>query len=209
MKKIVITFNVIWWIIVAINLGSIIWFVLGNTSNFQRDIDLEKTVILMVFGIPSLILLTWSLYMLKNGGVKSPYSILGVVFLLVIMIILSVPLYKNVNTSGWLTENIKVDTVQVTADNEYEYYTELVNTFQRNSSIRLYLKNLTSNEEVRIKLDLPRVSGISWSSKENFFTTLQPTQHEGKYILRTQKLSPFPEATFEVDVKEAKAIRLE
>lgn len=209
MKKIVVAYNIIWWIIVLIHLCSIIWFVLGNTANFQRGIDLETTVILMVFGIPSLILITWSLFMLKNGGVKSPYSILGVTCLLVIMIFLSVPLYKNVNTSGWLTENIKVDTVQVTADNKYEYHTELVNTFQRNSLTRLYLKSLTSNEEVRIKLDLPRVSGISWSSKENYFIKLQPTEHENKYILKTQKFSPFPEATFEIDAKEGKAIRLE
>lgn len=209
MKKIVVAFNIFWWICVAINFGSILWFVLGNTANFQRGVDLVTTVIFMICGVPSLILLMWSLYMLKNGGLKSPFSMLGVTCLLVIMISLSVPLYKNVNTSGWLTENTKIDTMQVTADNQYEYYTELVNTFQRNSSIRLYLKNLHSNEEVRIKLDLPKVSGILWNSKENYFTTLQPTAHEGKYILKTQKLSPFPEAIFEIDIKEGKAIRLE
>ena len=209
MKKIVVTFNTIWWICVAINLGAIIWFVLDNTANFQRGVDLVTTVIFMFFGIPSLILLSWSLYMLKNGGVKSPFSMLGITCLLVIMIFLSVPLYKNVNTSGWLTENIRIDTTQVTADNQFEYYIELVNIFQRNSSIRLYLKNLHSDEEVRMKIDLPKVSGISWNWKENFFTTLQPTGHEGKYILKTQQLSPFPEATFEIDVNERKAIRLE
>lgn len=209
MKKIVFTINVIWWAAVIINFCSIAWFVLGNTANFQRGVDLVTTVLFLLVGVPSLILLAWSLLMLINGGVRSPYSMLGAACLIITMIWLSVPLYKNVNTSGWLTENIKTDTIQVTADNRYEYCIELVNTFQRNSSIRLYLKTIHSNEESRIILDLPQVSGISWNARENFFTILEPTIQEGEYLLTTQRMSPFPEAQFQVSVNDAKAIKLE
>ncbi|WP_339279771.1 hypothetical protein NYE40_08295 [Paenibacillus sp. FSL W8-1187] len=208
MKKITATINIIWWISVAINSCAIIWFVLGNTANFQRNLDLVTTVILAICGIPSVILIILSLFMLKHGGVKSPVSMLGVISMMAIMIFLSKPLYENVNTSGWLTDEINADTKQITADNQYEYDVELVNIFQRNSSVRLRLKSLHSHEEQRIKLELPRVNGLIMNSKENFFTTLQPTDDPNLYILKTLPLSPFPEVKFKVDVKNGKANKL-
>lgn len=128
--------------------------------------------------------------------------------MMAIMIFLSKPLYENVNTSGWLTDEINADTKQITADNQYEYDVELVNIFQRNSSVRLRLKSLHSHEEQRIKLELPRVNGLIMNSKENFFTTLQPTDDPNLYILKTLPLSPFPEVKFKVDVKNGKANKL-
>ena len=144
------------------------------------------TVILVMCGIPSLILLAFSLFVLKMGGVKSSFGVLGACCVIILLILLSVPLYKNVNISGWLIEDVDTDSKQITTDNQYEYCIELVNTFQRNSSVRLYLKNMQNNEEIRIKLD-----------------------QTGIYLLQTQAGSPFPKSTFEINIAERKAIRLE
>jgi len=209
MKKNLTAINTVWWICVYVNVISILWFVLGNTANFQRDIDLVTTVILMMYGIPSLILSSFSLFVLKMGGLKSYFGVLGAFCVIILLILLSVPLYKNVNISGWLIEDVDTDSKQITSDNKYEYCIELVNTFQRNSSIRLYLKNMQSNEEIRIRLNLPKVKSILWKPDNNYFTILQPTNQTGIYILQTQAGSPFPKSTFEINIEERKAIRLE
>lgn len=95
MKKLLTMFNILWWTCVVVNIGSMMWFVLRSTANLQRGIDLVATVILTIFGIPSLILVMYSVYRLKHGGVKSPYSLIGVSVILTIMIFLSVPFF------GW------------------------------------------------------------------------------------------------------------
>jgi len=82
-------------------------------------------------------------------------GVLGALCVIILLILLSVPLYKNVNISGWFIENVETDSKQITSDHQYEYCIELVNTFQSNSSIRLYLKDMQSNEEIRMKLKLP------------------------------------------------------
>lgn len=209
MKRVLTAMNIVWWMGVCINVISMLWFVLGNAANFQRDIDLVATVILMIYGIPSFILSGFSVFVLKTGGIKSPFGVLGALCVIILLILLSVPLYKNVNISGWLIENVETDSKQITSDHKYEYCIELVNTFQSNSSIRLYLKDMQSNEEIRIKLKLPKVKGVLWKPVENYFTILQPANQTGIYILQTQTGAPFPKSTFEINIEERKAIRLE
>lgn len=194
-----------------INLLAVIWFVVGSTANFKRGVDLESTVIFLFFGFIAIILLCLSLYLLFSKkdqfvGWRVYWSVL----LIVAMLTNSIPLFSKVKVSGWLTEKVESDSIQTTSDNKFEYCLELVNMFQKNSSARLYVKNLSTQNELRIPLELPtnKVKAISWS-KENHFVFLEPTGNQHIYKLLILKKSPFPEMSFHIYVQEGLARKLD
>lgn len=57
---------------IFVNAVALIWFVLGSTGGFQRGQDLIETVILVVCGIPSIIIMLISLTYIRQGWV--PFS---------------------------------------------------------------------------------------------------------------------------------------
>lgn len=117
---------IIFWIVVVLfNLSGVLWFVFGATANFQRGIDLISTVILLTHVIPSIILIIVSIYWLaKRRAAINEIKVSIVMILNLFMIALTPSMFKYVNTSGWLTEKITRDTVQLTADGKYEYQIE-------------------------------------------------------------------------------------
>ncbi|WP_188067200.1 hypothetical protein [Brevibacillus brevis] len=154
-------------ITVCFNLSGLIWFVLGSTANFQRELDLVSTVLLVYLGIPTIILCGLSFYLLyKKWSPTNWWEAIGVLLLMIAMLLMTPQFYKKVDTSGWLTDKVQTDSIQLTSDHRFEYCIELINLFQKNSTARLYLKNINTLEEVRIPLELPtkEVVGITWSS---------------------------------------------
>lgn len=202
--------RVIWVGAILINLSAVIWFILGTTANFQRGIDLVSTVILVYFGIPSILFIILSFVLLFKGGFPSSvWSTVIVSIMILCMLSLSPTLFKSVNTSGWLTENIVTDTLQTTADGQYEYQLELVNLFQKNSSSRLYLKNISTGEETRISLQLPtRDIHMLPNEKMNFRLFLEVTSEQDMYILHTTPQLPTPLEKYKVDVKKKVAVKI-
>lgn len=133
--------KVMWVITILVNLSGVIWFVLGSTANFQRGIDLISTVILVYLGIPSILLIVVSSFLLlKKWSPSRWWEVIGVFMIMTAMLVLTPHLYKNVETSGWLTEKLETDSIQQTSDQRYMYCLELINLFQQNGSARLYLK---------------------------------------------------------------------
>lgn len=135
---------------------------------------------------------------------------MGFLFVILCMIILSITLFRNVNTSGWLHEHITTDTLQVTEDGKYEYQLELINALQNNSYSRIYLKNVYIGEETRIPLDMPinKIKGLS--IKESYYwTKLEPTSNIDTYILETTMEFPFPGERYEIDIKNGEAKKME
>lgn len=203
--------RVIWALVILVNLSAVMWFILGTTANFQRGIDLVSTVVLVYFGIPSILLIILSIILLfKRWPPSSLWGIIAVSIIIISMLSLSPILFKNVNTSGWLTENITTDTLQKTTDGQYEYQLELINLFQKNSYARLYLKNIPTSEEMRIPLDIPvtKIRGLS-EGKVNYWITLEATSKTDAYILYTTSKFPLPIEKYEVDVKIGKAIKVQ
>jgi len=201
----------IWILALLINLFAILWFIIGSTANFQREIDVVTTVIFVYCGIPSIIIIILSVILLIKGWPPaSMWGIAGVTILTVCMLLLSLPLFKNVNTSGWLTEKITSDTLQITTDGQYEYQLELVNLFQNNSYARLYIKNVSTDGEKRIPLDLPveEIRGLS-VSKDNHWITLINTDVENMYILRTTEDFPLSGISYEINVGIGETVRVE
>lgn len=202
--------KIIWIITVFVNLSGLIWFVLGSTANFQRDLDLISTVLLVYLGIPTIILCGLSFYLLyKKWSPTKWWEAIGVSLLIIAMLFMTPQFYKNVDTSGWLTDKVQTDSIQQTSDHRFEYCIELINLFQKNSTSRLYLKNINTLEEVRIPLELPtkEVVGITWSSV-NYFIKLEPTADSNIYLLTTTEDLPLATEKYEINVQEGTAVRI-
>lgn len=202
--------KIIWIITVFVNLSGLIWFVLGSTANFQRDLDLISTVLLVYLGIPTIILCGLSFYLLyKKWSPTKWWEAIGVSLLIIAMLFMTPQFYKNVDTSGWLTDKVQTDSIQQTSDHRFEYCIELINLFQKNSTSRLYLKNINTLEEVRIPLELPtkEVVAITWSSV-NYFIKLEPTADSNIYLLTTTEDLPLATEKYEINVQEGTAVRI-
>lgn len=207
------TLKYAWILSIVISLFSVIWFVLGITANFQREIDLIDTVLLIFLGIPSVLLIIASLFLLYKDW---PQSWVGSKILvcigILIMLSLSVGLINSVNTSGWLTERVITDTLQTTEDGKYEYQMEWINLFQKNSYARLYIKSISTDEETRIRFDTPvNTVTVLTRGDVNYWISLTASPKEDVYILTTtDKLSLFlPIETYEIDVKNEIAVKIE
>ncbi|MEK3742785.1 MULTISPECIES: hypothetical protein [Brevibacillus] len=202
--------KVMWVITILVNLSGVIWFVLGSTANFQRGIDLISTVILVYLGIPSILLIVVSSFLLlKKWSPSRWWEVIGVFMIMTAMLVLTPHLYKNVETSGWLTEKLETDSIQQTSDQRYMYCLELINLFQQNGSARLYLKNANTREELRIAVDLPltKIQGISWGEVPRFIK-LEPTNDANIYILHTTESFPIPNEKFEIHIQEKTSVKI-
>ena len=202
--------RLIWMIAMLANLSGVLWFILGSTANFQRNIDLISTVVLVYLGVPSIMLIILSSILLfKKWRPVKWIEFIGVFMLMIAMLIMTPHLYKNVETSGWLTEKLETDSIQQTSDQRYMYCLELINLFQQNGSARLYVKNANTREELRIAVDLPltKIQGISWSEVPHFIK-LEPTNDANIYILHTTESFPIPNEKFEIHIQEKTAVKI-
>ena len=145
------------WItaIVVISL-SLMWFLLGSTAFFQRNIDIVTTFIFTYVWVPALLLIGVSILCLKKGWVPSNIFIqIGLAIgIITLSVIFSSTLFRYVNTSGWLKESVTADYTQTTPDGKYEYKLELINLFQKNSCSRLSVKDISTGNEMTIPVDI-------------------------------------------------------
>lgn len=191
----------------GINIISLLWFVLGSTANFQRSPDIISSVVIMIYGIPSIILLSFSILLIKKGVIGSKWISFGILILIVLLMFFSFNLYKNVKLEGWLVDKVIVDTTQITPDGRYEYNLEFINLFQKNSYARVYLKDTSSHAEVRIKLDIEtnKIHAIGLPNVR-YWIKLEHLDVSDKYKLIT-KIPALPEETFELDLIAGKIIK--
>ncbi|MGF9905482.1 hypothetical protein [Brevibacillus porteri] len=202
--------KLMWIITILVNLSGVTWFVLGSTANFQRSLDLVSTVILVYLGVPSVILIVFSSIMLwKKWRPSKWWEFIGVSMIIIVMILMTPHLYKNVETSGWLTEKLRTDSIQQTSDRQYEYCMEIANLFQKNGTARLYLKNTKTLEEIRIPLELPikEIKFVSWGEVTHF-VKLEPTTNSNIYLLNTTEEFPFPGEKYEINIMEKTAVKI-
>ena len=185
---------------IACGVAALIWLALGETSAFQRTPDIIGAALMGWFAIPLLALIALSVRAL---AVKwAPKNVPGHVLLLMIIIAMfgfSANLFKHVRTLGWLTEVVRTDQLKITEDQRYEYQIELVNLFQRNSKARLYLRDTSTGEEMRIPVDI-RTRDIRVLAHEEAWGLLEPAGVRDRYILTTTRELLIPVESFEIDV---------
>jgi len=182
--------KIIWSIAIIVVFASMIWFLFATTAFFSRGIDLITTIQYIFVWTPALIFVIISILVLVKNWMPNEMS-RRVSMLLIILIVstgLSTFLFTNANTQGWLTEIVRSDYLQITPDGRYKYRLDLINHFQRNSSARLYVRRVSTDEEFTIPLDIstrnmplmPMPHGRSF-----YWITLNPTDIPGKYIAQT------------------------
>ncbi|MEC0180524.1 hypothetical protein P4H61_03310 [Paenibacillus peoriae] len=188
MIKMPVWFKIIWMVPIFVNIAALIWFILGSTGGFQRGQDLIETVILIVCGIPSIIILLISLTYIKQGW--APFSRMKYivsVLLMATLLFFSYQLVEGTPTRGWLYDNVDSDPVRLTSDQKYEYRIDLINPFQRNSREQLHLKNISTGVEKNIPILIRREnSGYSGGEGDNWaWGILKPTKVPNQYELST------------------------
>lgn len=164
----------------------------------------------MFLGIPSILLLVFSVILLVKNKNGSKILITIKCFLIIAFILLGYNLYKPVDEYGWLQPRIHSETLKITDDNKYEYKIELVNMFQRNSLARLYMKNIQTEEAIYISLDINtrNIGGFSMG-QDNNWGHLTNTQVDEQYILYTTEEFPFPINRYLVNVKKNQSEKID
>jgi hypothetical protein len=194
-----------WILAIILNLVSMIWFLLGTTANFQRSLDLVGTVTLIFCWIPSLLIVYLSINALIKESSPTNFRVL---ILIIVLLILAVNLFKAVNTTGWLYDDITSDPIKTTTDGKYEYRTELVNLFQKNSRAQLYLRNVSNEQEIYIPLEVNtnEIHGIEVSSTEDWmWAVLSKSNLPDHYELTTTEKLPVPQKRFLINIKKGTA----
>lgn len=155
---------------------------------FQRGHDILATATLVIFGVPSIIIVLISLTYIWQGwppfnGVKYLVSAI----LMGSLLFCSYYLVDGTPTRGWLYDNVDSDPVRLTSDQKYEYRIDLINPFQRNSREQLHLKNISTGEEKNIPISIRKEnSGYSGGDGDNWaWGILKPTKVPNQYELST------------------------
>ncbi|KAF6637385.1 hypothetical protein [Paenibacillus polymyxa] len=188
--KMPIWFKIIWIVPILINIGALIWFILGSTGGLQRGHDILATATLVIFGVPSIIIVLISLTYIWQGwapfnGIKYIVSAI----LMVTLLFFSYYMVDGTPTRGWLYDDVRSDPVRLTSDHKYEYRIDLINPFQRNSREQLHLKNVSTGKEINIPIVLRknREPYLSGSGDDWAWAILKPTEIPYKYKLSTME----------------------
>jgi len=221
-----ISIKMIWIIsIIAVAL-SMIWFVIGSTAFFNRNIN---TFILTFVWIPALIFVSFSIFILKKNPFPENMKISVQIIIISLIVIFSIGFTMTHiaagNARGGIRTQIARDWIQVTTDGKYEYRIEVVNQFQRNNRVRLYVKSISTDEEMLIpiyiqKNEQPWMSGgegsihpppetlPSWALS----STMISSESENIYILTTNIFKILGETydrIIEIDIEARAARRIE
>ncbi|MNW44671.1 hypothetical protein D3C74_219100 [compost metagenome] len=198
-------------VIIVLSASSFVWYLLGATAFFQRGMDIVGTTYLLIAGIPVLLsAILFTLLLIKGWFPTSGVHYIGMCVGLVISILLSAILIYSVNSHGWTKEEIQSDSLQTTVDGKYEYRIELINLFQRNSNARIYLRDVGSDEEKYIPVNIQTRKIIVLGVKDvNHWIILEPTDKPFVYFMSTTKELGIPEEKFEIDIATRTSRKLE
>jgi hypothetical protein len=188
-------------------------FLIGSTSFFTRGIDLVETFIYLFIWVPALGFVILLIVLLKKKKLpkKMILQIISfpVVTLLSLFFVVNFIVYTN--TAGWLTPNIRTDYVQITCDGKYEYQLEIINLFQRNSRVRLHIKDLSSQKEMTLPLSfsIREIRGITIPHTPFHWITMESTDTPGQYIAwTTDRLSLNFSEIFEINIESETSVKL-
>jgi len=177
--------KIIMYISIAVSIPALIFWILGTTAGFQRTgLDLLSTVVLVIHWIPTLVLTIYVVLSLKNGISDKVKWNIGVV---IVLAFLSIQLFSSptINIYGWLEERVTSGNIHTTQDDRFEYRLDLINVFQRNSSARLFLRDLETGEEQSIALPMNtrRVTGF-FQGPQITWITMESTELPYLYVVR-------------------------
>jgi len=176
-------------ILTLLGLSSVLWWLYGATNGFNRGIGLHSLAGLLYFIAPlALTILISIIYLIRKGtNPEGGVSVLIVSAICLVITSLSIVVVFHPNVrSEPVRDFIHSDTLRPTHDGLFEYRLDLVNLFQRNASARLFVRDLTTGEEVYIplRISVRGVGGISTPGGNFLRARMEQSELEGHYILR-------------------------
>lgn len=199
-------FKIIWWITIVSNLSANLVLIVGASANFQRKIDLDSRLTLLVIGLPSLILIIMSIVGLltkKASNTKLTSYIPGVI-IIILLILLIPPNIKEIKnqTEGWIYQQVYSDPIKTTEDGKYDYCLEIVNL--RGRSERLYVKNNTTQEKTYLPISLEYSSerSLTYGTGNWSWAHLKSINQNDEYQLITTEKLDAPIQIFNINMKE-------
>lgn len=198
-----------WIALIFINIAFQIYFFIGATAYFQRDLGMLGTLTLYYIVVPSNIVIIASLIMIRRewAGFK-PLHYCIAILACVLLLTLCSNLYYGVDPKGWLYDDIFSDEVNLTSDGKYEYCIRLVNQGQSNRYEQLFVRNVHTSEEKYILIQLNEGKEIWWSGRLTL-TLLKPTDESDIYILETTDVINIPTKKFLINIQQENAYELE
>jgi len=208
----------LWLVAIGWLAFSLLWFLFGTTAFFQRGIDLVETILYIVYWAPVLIftLIVLFVFVFKQDWLISHTVLAQRLFSLALVPVVALSVFGALQltpTAGWLTERVMRDVIQVTSDEKYEYRVELVNNFQKNEYVRLYVKDISTGDNTIIRLNMKAGElspSVPW--KEPLWSIMSPTEQDGIYLLSTLDKHGRPlytKAVFEINMITKTSTRID
>ena len=208
--------KIIWIIAIFIVISSLICFLIGSTAFFNRGIDLIATVIYIYVWFPAFVLSAISIIFLIKK--KIPATKRGQILVVILIIFLSAAfsttLFRYSNIEGIFKDKVisnwsNRDNMQITSDGKYIYQLELINLFQRNSRVRLYIKNILSDEKMLISLDMS--TNTIYGVTPDLFPWVEmfPSENSAYYILNTTRSLKEEIEIYEININAKTSRRIE
>jgi len=211
-----LSIKIVWIVSITVLSTALVWFLLGATAFFNRGIDLVETAVFVFVWIPALVFVMISIKLLRKGWMPSNiiFQILLLLIIVIIMIIFSETLFSRASAHGWLIPRVERDGLQTTSDEKFEYRIELVNRWQRNNRVRLYIRNISTGEEKTIYLGISTddMRGFPGENRRTPAPVSELMLTEIKHIYTLTIFGAFTRdliASFEIDIEARTARRIE
>lgn len=110
----------------------------------------------------------------------------------------------GVDERGWLYDSVNKDPIKSTADGKYNYSLEIINRGQKNVSQKLYIKELSTEKEkyIDVQIKMEPSYGYSLGTGDWAWARLKNTDHINEYILTTTSELGVPIQSFKINVDE-------
>jgi len=185
-------------VIILISISSIAWWLYGASRGFNRSFDLEGMVIFILTILPlAFVVLIAMIYVIWNRC-KSKRTLsfpLMSLFVIAMVTLSAVITFHPSIMPGPVQDSIHSDILRPTDDGLFQYRFELVNPFQRNATARLFIRDLETEEEMLIYLDVfaRDIHGFSSLGDNRGFlwARMEQGEQEGQYILRVPAGVPY------------------
>ena len=210
------TTKMIWIAATMLNSIALLYFWIGSTAFFNRAPGTDWGYYFIIIGIPIAILIIISIVYIASGWIPRNTStqimLIAVIVCVTLFAMYTAPL--PIEKEGWLTEMVDAPWfVQTTDDGKYEYFLEIINAGQRNSSARLFVRNIATGEETRIPLDMKneRIGIRTWSFNEESawsYLVASETSQLIYYLTTTENLNRQIES-FKIDMETKTSRRIE
>ena len=177
-------------LVIALFLGIIAAFsiILGDTAGFNRTWSLSGRFLFYFVGTPLILLSLICLFWIFMKFIpKTMFQYIFSFIIIGILLILSPIVISKINLYGWIIDVVTSDSLRITDDGFFEYRIEIVNQFQRNSSLKIFINDMNLNKDISILLDIypDKVSSIVFRDyNQNFLWGRMYFKEElNKYIL--------------------------